>query len=144
MAVSGTIPSRRTPRPQATQIARWVRRITLVVTVAAGAWFFLKFGTRWVPAGMNTMPDIPAGSWVIVDRWASGLRVGSDVFIETPRGEILSRVTGLTETEVVIENLNRNSSWIDSATFGPLPRANVAATIVVTFAPQSAGGADAK
>ena len=135
MAVSGTVPA---PTPKSlplTTVAKWVRRITLVVTASAGLWFALKFGTKWVPAGMNTVPEIPAGSWVIIDRWASGLRVGSDVFIDTPHGELLSRVTELNEHEVVITHPAEYSGYGDSAIFGPLPRQNVRATIVVTFPP---------
>ena len=135
MAVSGTVPSSKPTRLQATTVAKWVRRGTLVLGVVAGLWFFLKFSTRWVPAGMNTVPEIPAGSWVIVDRWASGLRVGSDVFIDTPHGELLSRVTELREDEVVITHPAEYAGYGDSEQFGPLPRAHVRSTVVVVFAP---------
>lgn len=135
MAVSGTVAAS-TPSPlQLTTVAKWVRRVTLVVTVCVGLWFALKFGTRWVPVGMNTVPEIPAGSWVIVDRWASGLRVGSDVFIDTPHGELLSRITELHEHEVIIAHPAEYSGYGDSAKFGPLPRENVRSTIVVVFSP---------
>ena len=135
MAVSGTVPSPKPQRLQPTTIAKWVRRATFVFGVVAGTWFFLKFGTQWVPAGMNTIPDIPAGSWVIVDRWVSGLRVGSDVFIDTPQGELLSRVTELRGDQVIIAHPYQYSGYGDSAQFGALPRGNVRATVVVVFRP---------
>ena len=135
MAVSGTVPSSKPPGLQPTTIARWVRRATLVFAVIAGSWFFLKFGTRWVPAGINTVPEIPAGSWVVVDRWASGLRVGSDVFIDTPEGELLSRVSELRDNEVVITHPTRHSGYGDSSEFGALTRNQVRATVVVVFPP---------
>ncbi|MFT4513579.1 MAG: hypothetical protein ACI89X_002824 [Planctomycetota bacterium] len=135
MAVSGTVPASKPTRLQPTTVAKWLRRITIVFAVVCGLWFFLKFGTQWVPAGMDTVPDIPAGSWVVVDRWASGLRVGSDVFIDTPHGELLSRVTELRDDEVMITHPAVRSGYGDSALFGPLPRANVRSTVVVVFAP---------
>ena len=135
MAVPGTVKSCKPERLQPTTIAMWVRRATLVFGVVAGSWFFLKFGTRWVPAGMNTVPNIPAGSWVVVDRWASGLRVGSDVFIDTPHGELLSRVSALTDDEVRISHPYLHSGYGDSAQFGALPRSHVRATVVVVFTP---------
>ena len=135
MAVSGTVPSSKPTSLQPTTVAMWVRRLTLVFGVIAGSWFFLKFGTQWVPADMNTVPEIPAGSWVVIDRWSSGLRVGSDVFVETPNGELLSRVSELRQNEVVVRNPNQNSVHADSAQFGALPRKKVTATVVVVFAP---------
>ncbi|MFT4841974.1 MAG: hypothetical protein ACI8UD_000221 [Planctomycetota bacterium] len=135
MAVSGTVAASKPTPLQPTTVAKWVRRSTLVFAVVCGLWFFLKFGTQWVPAGMNTVTEIPAGSWVVVDRWASGLRVGSDVFIDTPHGELLSRVTELRDDEVVISHPAKHSGYGDSALFGALPRANVRSTIVVVFAP---------
>lgn len=139
MAVSGTVPSAKPERLQPTQVARWVRRATLVFAIVAGLWFALKFSTRWVPASMNTVPSIPAGSWVITDRWASGLRVGSDVFVTTPFGEMLSRVTKLSDDELEVVHPNPQSSWPDSLDFGALPRSNVQSTIVVVFAPEGEG-----
>ncbi|MCK5941174.1 MAG: S24/S26 family peptidase [Planctomycetes bacterium] len=126
-------PATAQPLPQ--RLARLARRATIVVGLGTAAWFLLKFDTRWVPAGMNTMLDIPAGSWVIVDRWSSGLRVGSDVFIETPHGELVSRVAALPEGAVVIEHPNPDATWGDSRVFGELPRSQVLGTIVVAFAP---------
>lgn len=136
MAVSGTVPSSQPKRVQPTDIARWVRRVTLVLAVVAGTWFFLQFGTRWVPAGMYTVPEIPPGSWVIMDRWCSGLRVGSDVFIETPDGEVLSRVSELRDGKVFIKHPTPGSSIGDSTKFGGLPRNNVKAVIMVVFQPE--------
>lgn len=135
MAVSGTVPSSKPTGFQPTQLAKYVRRGTLLLAVVSGLWFFLKFGTQWVPASMNTVPEIPPGSWVVVDRWASGLRVGSDVFIETPHGELLSRVSALREDEVEITHPGEGASYGDSSVFGPLPRKNVRSTVVVVFAP---------
>jgi type IV secretory pathway protease TraF len=144
MAVSGTVPSSQPSRLQPTTVAQWVRRVTAVLAIIAGTWFFMKFGTKWVPASMNTNIEIPAGSWVIMDRWSSGIRVGSDVFIETPHGEILTRVTKISDTEVFITNPNPNSSWRDSESFGALPRENVIATVLVAFAPEGAAQANDK
>ena len=136
MAVSGTVPSSQPKRLAPTDIARWIRRVTLVLGVTAITWFFLQFGTRWVPKGMYTVPDMPPGSWLILDRWCTGLRVGSDVFVETPDGEVLSRVSDLTDDEVFITHPSPGSSIGDSSKFGGLPRKNVRAVVVVVFPPE--------
>lgn len=136
MAVSGTVPSSKPDRVMPTDVARWVRRGTLVLGVIALTWFFLQFSTRWVPLGMYTIPHIPPGSWVILDRWCTGLRVGSDIFVETPDGEVMSRVREIRDDQVFVEHPNPGSGIPDSAEFGGLPRANVKAVIVVVFPPE--------
>lgn len=133
MAVSGTVPAAAPRRVDPLRLARLVRRVSLVGGVVLGTWFLLQFGSRWVPAGMDTVPSIPPGSWCIVDRWAVGLAVGSDVFVATPRGELLSRVASLNGDQVVVENPNPGSRWPDRRTFGPLPRRAVRATVLVVF-----------
>jgi hypothetical protein len=135
MAVSGTVPARGRPPVDVMHTAKWLRRATAVLAVVAFTWFLLKFGTAWVPAGMNTVPDVPPGSWCIVDRWAGGLRVGSDVFVDTPAGPMLSRVAAI-DTEagtVTVLHPNPDASWPDSRSFGPLPRRAVTSTVMVVF-----------
>jgi hypothetical protein len=139
MAISGTVPGRQPAPRDPARLARGLRRATWLLAVVAGVWFFLRFGTAWVPRGMNTVPEAPPGSWCIVDRWAGGLRVGSDVFVDTPAGLVLSRVTALDAETVTIRHPNVHSGWRDSGDFGPLPRANVRSVVCVTFAP---GGDD--
>ncbi|MFN3240412.1 MAG: hypothetical protein ACE37K_02745 [Planctomycetota bacterium] len=117
------------------RLARIARRATLVLGLVAVAWFLLKFETRWVPPGMNTITEVPGGSWVILDRWTTGLRVGSDVFVRTPHGEQVSRVKALDAETVTIEHPNPDATWGDSRVFGPLPREQILGTIVVVFAP---------
>ena len=135
MAVSGTVPSSQSKRLLPTDVARWVRRATLLLGVVAITWFSLQFTTKWVPVGMHTVPTIPPGSWLILDRWCSGLRVGSDVFIDTPDGEGMSRVSDLREDEVFSKHPSPTAGIGDSTKFGGLPRANVKAVIMVVFPP---------
>lgn len=141
MALSGTVPSR-SPQPllQPTRYAKWVRRCSLVASIVVFAWFLLRFGTRWVPAGMNTLQAVPGGSWCIVDRWSIGLRVGSQVFVDLPTGPLLSCVTELTADTVTVEHDVEATVWPDSRSFGPLPRSKVLATVVAVFPPHD--GAD--
>jgi type IV secretory pathway protease TraF len=122
------------------RIARLARRATVLIGAVAVGWFLWKFDTRWVPPGMNTNPDVPAGSWVLLDRYATGLRVGSDVFVETPHGELVSRVTALDPQTVTIRHPDPRATWGDSELFGPLDRSQVLGTIVVTLAPSNEGG----
>lgn len=138
MAVSGTVPARAQASFDPTSTARRLRRWSAVLAAAAFTWFLLKFGTAWVPTNMDTVPDVPAGSWCIVDRWSSGLRVGSDVFVDTPEGVLLSRVATLDADTLTVLHPNGSSRWPDSKHFGVLPRRAVQSTVMVVF--RSAGG----
>jgi hypothetical protein len=138
MAVSGTVPARRRPALDKLVIAKMLRRGTVLLAVVAFTWFLLKFGTTWVPAGMDTVPDVPPGSWCIVDRWASGLRVGSDVFVDTPAGPVLSRVAAVDDDTVTVLHPNAGARWPDSRSFGPLPRRAVTSAVLVVFPPAGA------
>lgn len=138
MAVSGTVPARTRPPFDPQSLARRLRRGTALLAVVAFAWFLLKFGTAWVPANMDTVPSVPPGSWCIVDRWSSGLRVGSDVFVDTPEGRLLSRVAALDAETVTVLHPNGNSAWPDSKHFGLLPRSAVVSTVMVVFLPGKA------
>ncbi|MFK7740952.1 MAG: hypothetical protein AB8H80_11575 [Planctomycetota bacterium] len=122
--------------------ARRIRRATMVVGILGAVWFFVQFKTCWVPRGMATVPSLPAGSWLVLDRWSMGLRVGSHVMIETPHGELLSRVSKLDDDEVWIEHPNARSGYGDSAMFGALPRTAVDGVVVVSFGSASAPSAE--
>ena len=122
------------------RLTRLVRRATLAVGLAAVLGALVKFDTCWVAPGMNTVEEIPAGSWLLLDRWSSGLRVGSDVVVETPHGELLSRVSALQGETVSILHPNPTATWGDSRLFGPLPLADVRGTVLVAFAPLREGG----
>jgi hypothetical protein len=140
MAVSGTVPTASTPRVDPLRWARSVRRVTFFAGAIAIAWFFLRFGTEWVPRGMDTVPGLPPGAWCVVDRWSRGLRVGSDVFVDTPAGAMLSRIAALDATSVTLQHPNAASAIPDSRAFGAVPRTNVRGTVVVALQPS---GADA-
>jgi hypothetical protein len=133
MAVSGTVPAKNKPGFDANRIAKGVRRFTFVAALLGFTWFLLRFGTRWVPAGMDTLPDMPPGSWCLVDRWAKGLRVGSEVFVTTPAGPLLSRVTELSDAGLRIAHDHRRSAQPEGASFGLLPRSAVEGTVMVVL-----------
>jgi len=122
------------------RLARAVRRLTVILGLAALAWFLLKYETRWVPSGMNTIEAVPGGSWVILDSWCTGLEVGSDVFVHTPHGALVSRVSEVLDGAVVISHPNLEATWGDSAVFGPIPIDQVVGTIVAAFAPGDGAG----
>lgn len=131
-------PARRTKDLLPQRLARVARRLTLGMALVAFAVFLFKFDTRWVPPGMNTVDGIPGGSWVVLDSWLSGLRVGSDVMIETPHGLLVSRVSAIDGDEVTITHPNPDATWGDSRTFGALPIEQVQGTVLVVFAPSTA------
>jgi type IV secretory pathway protease TraF len=141
MAVAGTVAGSQRSRFDPALLARRLRRWIVLPSIAVFAWFLLQFGTMHVPAGMDTMPGAPPGSWCLVDRWSVGLRVGSDVFVDGPAGLLLSRVVALTDDTVSIEHPNPRSRHPDSRQFGPLPRRAVRSTVMTVLA---AGGADAR
>jgi hypothetical protein len=144
MAVSGTVPARTRPGFDASRIARRLRRWTIGLAIAAFTWFLLQFGTAWVPATMDTVPDVPPGSWCIVDRWSIGLRKGSDVFVETESGPLLSRVAAIDAETVTLLHPNGSSPWPDSKHFGALPRSRVLSTVMVVFPPAREGPASGR
>lgn len=121
------------------RLARVARRVTVAIAGVALVVALAKFDTCWVAAGMNTVEEIPAGSWLILDRWHGGLRVGSDVVVETPHGELVSRVSAIGDGVVSIRHPNPAATWGDSRLFGPLPLTQVRGTVMVTFAPSAKG-----
>lgn len=131
----------RAPRDLLPQrLARAARRTTLALGCAVVFGALVKLDTCWVAPGMNTVEEIPPGSWLLLDRWRSGLRVGSDVVVETPHGELVSRVSALDEASVTILHPNPAATWGDSRLFGPLPLAQVRGTILAAFRPDADEG----
>ena len=107
----------------------------MLIGVAAIIGFLVKFETRWVPAGIDTVADIPGGSWVLLDRWCSGLRVGSKVFVTTPHGDLVTEVERVEGGAVTIRHPNPRASFGDSRMFGAISMDDVIGTVVVTLAP---------
>ena len=128
--------------------ARRVRRATGVFALLAAVWMVLQYDSRWVPRRMGTVPDMPPGTWQVVDTWASDIVVGNHVWIDTPHGELLSRVSavgpdealGLGPDELRIEHPNQVSGWGDSQLFGALPKSAVNGVVVAAFAPDEDDG----
>ncbi|MCR9247029.1 MAG: hypothetical protein NXI31_18505 [bacterium] len=122
---------------QRPKLARRIRRWTLLFGIVAIAWSWLWFGARWVPAGMDTVPDVPPGSFCVIDKRNSTVKVGSHVFVKIPSGEVvLSRVVNRTDDHITIEHPNLTSTWPDSRSFGELPVAAVEGTILAPFKPK--------
>ena len=117
------------------RLARVAKRVTIVIGVLALAVFVLKFDTRWVPSGMDTVDAVPGGSWVILDSWRSGMRVGSNVLIETPQGLLVSQISGIDGDSVTTQHPNADSVYADSRRFGAIPIEQVQGTILVAFPP---------
>ena len=140
MAVSGTVPARPASRRfDPGTAARWLRRATWLLFLAATVWVFTSFGTQWVPAGMDTVPAAPAGSWCILDCRQGSVRPGSDVFLEPPGGGLLlSRVTELDAETFAVLHPNAQAAWPDSRTFGRLPRGQLRGMVVAAFPPKGA------
>jgi hypothetical protein len=115
-----------------------LRRATFVGAIGVFCWFFLRFGTEWVPAGMDTNLALPPGTWCVVDRWSRGVRVGSDVFVDGPDGLLLSQVAAIDAAAVTLQHANPASLVADSRQFGPLPRAQLRGTVVVGLRPDGA------
>lgn len=120
--------------------ARLVRRFTLPFAVAAGLFFWSRYGVIRVPQGMDTMPSIPAGSTCLVDKRGSAVMAGHEVFCDVPDGgTVLSRVVSVTaEDAIVLEHDAKDSRLPDSRAFGPLPRSSVRGVVLVVFAGDAA------
>jgi hypothetical protein len=118
------------PMPRSLRVVR----AALFVAVGVVAWLLVSRFRVWqVPPGMDTDPAVPAGAYCLVDRQAQGLRVGSRVFIETPRGELVSQVATFDGTTLTVQHANGKSMLPDSDEFGPLPRAAVLGLVLTVF-----------
>ena len=133
-----------TKRPRAelapVRAARLVRRLTLPFAVAAGLFFWSRYGVIRVPEGMDTMPSIPAGSACLVDKRGSVAMPGHEVFCDVPDGgTVLSRVSSVTADGALVLAHDANDSRLpDSRAFGPLPRSSVRGVVLVVFAGDTA------
>ena len=122
--------------------ARRVRRGTLVVAVVLLVAAFALFGTQWVPAGMDTVPDVPAGSYCILDKRLGAAQVGRDVFVTTPAGNlVLSRVVARDAETITVNHPNAGAAAPDSRSFGALPLRAVRGTVICVFPPDTASPA---
>lgn len=130
MVVSGTVPARAPRRIDPYRLAVWVRRVTLLGTVAIGLLCWFTLGTEWVPAGMRTVPDIQPGSLCVVDRRASAATVGRDVFVRVDGVLLLSRVAAVDGAALTLANPDQQAPWPDSRAFGPVPRRQVVGTVL--------------
>ena len=144
MAVSGTVPAPRSAGVDLLAQATRLRRATTVLTAVVAAWLLAQFGAVVVPVGMATVPEVPPGALLLVDRWCVGVRVGCNAFVDTPDGRMLSRVVALDGDMVRIEHPASGSGFRDSRDFGALPRRALASTVLVVFAAEGEGGFDGR
>ncbi len=101
--------------------ARWLRRVTLVLAIAAGVLFFSRYGSERAPADSG-LASVPPGALCIVDRWTSGVMPGQNVFVLVPgRGTTVDTVTAVDGDTVTL------------GAAGPLPRRQLRSTILVVF-----------
>lgn len=135
MAVSGTVPARTRARVDPHRVARFVRRVTLVLAVGLGLWCYASFGTEWVPPGMRTVPAIEPGSLCVVDRRAGAVQVGRDVFVRVNGVRLLTRVTAIDGDAVTVHNPDAMAPYPDSRAFGALARRQVLGAVMVVFSP---------
>lgn len=144
MAVSGTVPAARPPRADLLAHAVRLRRATTLLTGLVAVWMLLQFATVAVPAGMATVPEAPPGTWLLVDRWCVGARVGCNAFVDTPDGRVLSRIASLDAESLRIEHPAAGSGFRDSRDFGALPRSALASTVLVVFTAGAGRGFDGR
>ncbi|MCA8948338.1 MAG: hypothetical protein KDE27_02480 [Planctomycetes bacterium] len=118
-------------------VARRLRRATLVVGLALLVVGYLRYGARWVPAGMDTVPAVPPGTFCVIAKQAGSVQVGSHVFVELPDGrEVFSRVATRSGDEITILHPNPHTGWPDSRTLGPLPLSAVRGLVLGAFKPR--------
>ncbi|MGE3174106.1 MAG: hypothetical protein AB7O97_15875 [Planctomycetota bacterium] len=117
------------------RLARLARRLTLPLALVLGAALFWCFGAIRVPAGMDTLPEIPPGSLCILDRRDGRLQPGMAVFVDLPDGStLLSRIEAVDdEGRLIVRNDNARSRLPDSAAFGALPRSAARGVVLVVF-----------
>ena len=75
------------------RLARFVRRLILPVALVCFLVLYLTVGFLRVPAGMDTMLDIPGGSLCVIDKRSGSVQPGIPVFVDLGDGStLLSRV----------------------------------------------------
>ena len=123
--------------------AKRLRRWTLVLGMVALAWSWLWYGARWVPAGMDTVPDMPPGTFCVIAKRTGSVHVDSHVFIEIGGGDVvLSQVVGVDRAAgtVSIRHPNPESRIPDSRALGSLPLRSVQGTVLGAFKPGADDG----
>jgi type IV secretory pathway protease TraF len=88
---------------------------------------------------MRTVPNIEPGSLCVVDRRASAVQVGRDVFVRAEGVLLLTRVEAIEGDAVTVRNPDPMAPYPDSRVFGPLPRSQVRGAVMVVFAPNADG-----
>lgn len=122
------------------RLARRIRRWTLVIAIILAIAMYACFGARYVPPRMDTVPDIPAGSFCVIDKRRSTVQAGSHVFLELPgHGVVLSRVESRDGDRLRIVHPNGASAVPDSRTLGALSIDVVIGTVLGAFKPNAGG-----
>jgi hypothetical protein len=81
----------------------WVMRGGLLATFVVAVLLFTNYGTFRVPDGMDTMPELPPGSFCLIQKEPREVRVGAVVLFRVPGGGmLLSRVAAVHDHGVVV------------------------------------------
>ena len=125
------------------RLSRWIRRLALPVVLLALFFFYLHFGWRTVPAGMDTMPEsAPPGSICAIDKRPTTLKAETSlVFLEVPGGVLLSRVWRLEpDGRFQIRHANRESKYLRYESMGPYSIDKVRGLVLGVFRFESFDG----
>ncbi len=122
-------------RPE--RAARWLRRVSLPLFAVGVIALLLTLELTRVPPGMDSMPDIPPGSTVLLDRRTGSVRPGMAVMVDLPEGgTLLTRLVRLESGgSLWVENDHAASALPDSRSVGALPAACLRGSVLVVFPP---------
>lgn len=123
-------------RPE--RLAQWLRRAALPLVALGVLGLLWTFELTRLPAGMDSMTDIPPGATVLLDRRAGSAREGMAILVELPQGgSLLSRlVRREADGALWVENDRLDSRLPDSRSLGALPASCYRGAVLVVFPPE--------
>lgn len=116
----------------------WLRRAALPLLAAGVFGLLWTFELTRLPAGMDSMSDIPSGATVLLDQRATSAREGMAILVELPQGgSLLSRLVRRDPDGALwVENDRQESRLPDSRSFGALPASCYRGAVLVVFPPE--------
>ena len=116
-------------------LGRRIRRVALVGLAVAMVFFFTRYGSYRVIAGMDTMPELPPGTLCIIQHDPARVLTGTSVVLVEvePDAALLTRVAAVLPDGIRIRHDNRESRFVryEDRTF---PMDAVKALVLTSFA----------
>ena len=111
----------------------------LPLAIACALYFWWRYGTVRVPAGMDTMgAAFPPGALCLIDEHPAALRTGQVVFVDVDGQVMVSRVRDVGQDWVTIAHDQTSARWGDGRGYGRIPDSAVIGVVLTAFVTQRA------